>query len=186
MIAVNLLPREERSEELRIGLPRLRFLAGVAAGLGLVTLIGGSIVVQSVRLQALREDLRLAEQESVQLQSQVQLVRSIDQHRQDLMSRLSMLLDLSRDRSLSLRLADEIAAQIPGYMWLTRVKQVGPDTELIEGVTFSNMIVAELMTRLGDSELYDTVDLSVAERGMIGEQKVVQFSLTARAKPPER
>jgi Tfp pilus assembly protein PilN len=181
VIAVNLLPKEERSEELRIGLPRLGFLVWVAGGVGVILLIGGSIVVQQMKVQALSEQVMIAEMETAQLQSQVQLVRSVDQHRQDLMSRLSLLLDLSRGRSLSLRLVDEIAAQIPGYLWLTRVKQLAPDTELIEGVTFSNLIVADLMTRLSESDLYETVDLTVAERGMVGDQKVVTFSLTARA-----
>jgi hypothetical protein len=52
-----------------------------------------------------------------------------------------------------------------------------------EGVTFSNLIVADFMTRLDRSPYFAEVDLSVAERGMIDERPVTQFTMTADLTP---
>jgi hypothetical protein len=37
----------------------------------------------------------------------------------------------------------------------------------IEGVTFSNLVVADLMSRLESSDLFEKVDLVVTEKGAI-------------------
>ena len=50
----------------------------------------------------------------------------------------------------------------------------------IEGVTFSNLLVADLMSRLEASPLYGNVDLVVAERGQIDQRNVVKFTITAK------
>jgi hypothetical protein len=39
------------------------------------------------------------------------------------------------------------------------------------------------MTRLERSVLYENVDLTIAERGMIEDRDVVRFSLTSKVKP---
>lgn len=179
MIAVNLLPKEERSEELKLGRPRVRFLGWVAGAVVVVVIVGGSQLMAEMKTQALREELMIAEQENAHLKSQAELVRQLDARRQQLESRLSLVFDLSRDRRLSLQLIDQLASRIPDHLWLTKVEQSGVGTQLIEGVTFSNLIVAELMSRLSDAEAYQNVDLTVAERGLIGEEPVVKFSLSA-------
>ncbi|MBD3237878.1 MAG: hypothetical protein GF330_14360 [Candidatus Eisenbacteria bacterium] len=180
MIAVNLLPKEERSEELKLGRPRLRFLAWVAGAVVVVVVVGGSQLVAEMKIQGLREDLMIAQQENSHLKSQAELVRQLDARQQQLESRLSLVFDLSRDRRRSLALVDQLAVRIPDHLWLTKVEQSGTTGQLIEGVTFSNLIVAELMSRLRDAEAYEAIDLAVAERGLIGEEPVVKFSLTTR------
>ncbi len=50
---------------------------------------------------------------------------------------------------------------------------------LIEGVTFSNLLVADFMSRLEASPLYGNVDLQVAEKGTIDQRNVVKFKITA-------
>lgn len=180
MISVNLLPKEERSEELRLGRPRVRFLLWLAGSVVLVLVLGGSLLVQEMRIQSLRDDILLAEQESAHLKEQAETVARLEQKCQGLESRLSLVFDLSRDRKMSLMLMDELAAQVPEHLWLTRISQSGPETQLVEGVTFSNLLIADLMGRMQRTDLYDGVDLTVAERAYIGEETVVEFSLTAR------
>ena len=54
-----------------------------------------------------------------------------------------------------------------------------PNQVQIQGVTFSNLLVADFMSRLESSPLYGTVDLIVAEKGTIDQRNVVKFKITA-------
>ena len=49
----------------------------------------------------------------------------------------------------------------------------------VEGVTFSNLLVADFMSRMEASPLYGNVDLVVAEKGTIDQRSVVKFKITA-------
>jgi hypothetical protein len=49
----------------------------------------------------------------------------------------------------------------------------------MEGVTFSNFIIADLMTSLTDSKRFKEVALVKAEEGTIEDVRVVQFPLNA-------
>ena len=50
----------------------------------------------------------------------------------------------------------------------------------IEGVTFSNYIIADLMNNLQKSDRFDDVSLLVAQEGKILDHNVIQFTLQSR------
>ena len=52
-------------------------------------------------------------------------------------------------------------------------------------MTFSNLIIADLMIRLDRSPLFSNVALAIASRGIIEERDVVQFKLTMIVTPAE-
>ena len=51
----------------------------------------------------------------------------------------------------------------------------------IEGVTFSNFIIADLLQNLVQSPWFGTVDLQIAEKGKIEDVQVVKFKVQTRA-----
>jgi Tfp pilus assembly protein PilN len=69
---------------------------------------------------------------------------------------------------------------VPEHLWLTVYEETSTDQVKIEGVTFSNLLVADFMSRLEASPLYGTVDLVVAEKGTIDQRTVVKFTVTAK------
>jgi Tfp pilus assembly protein PilN len=59
------------------------------------------------------------------------------------------------------------------------VNESGGATVTIEGVTFSNFIIADLMTSLEDSGRFQQVALVRAQEGNIEDVRVVQFAMSA-------
>jgi hypothetical protein len=70
-------------------------------------------------------------------------------------------------------------------MWLTGFVPGGADQVSLEGVTFSNLIIADLMIRLDRSPLFSNIALSSATHGVIDDHDVVQFKLTMNVTPAD-
>jgi type IV pilus assembly protein PilN len=133
--------------------------------------------MQVSRLQA---DIARAEQEADKLRPQIQTINELTQKRQELERRLGVITNLDKQRLTRVKLVDELSRCIPEHLWLTAYEEVPGTTKVqVEGVTFSNLIVADFMSRLEASPLYADVDLVVAEKGTIDQRNVVKFKVTA-------
>jgi len=174
MIRINLLPPEEKQARKSLAIKRPTGLLLPLLVLGVsVTVVVASVVHQQTQLQSLGRDLRSVEQEITRLAPEVALVERLGKERAELDLRLSVIDQLSEKRFDAVRLIDE----------LDRAVQTGPDKMNVEGVTFSNLIIADYMTRLDRSAYFANVDLGVAERGLIDERDVVKFKLTMDLTP---
>jgi Tfp pilus assembly protein PilN len=184
MIRINLLPAEEKQarKSLAIKRPTGMLVPLVILGVG-VTVVVASVVHQQAQLQSLNRDLKAVESEITRLGPEVALVERLGKERAELDLRLSVIDQLSEKRFEAVRLMDELDRAVPEYLWLTGAVQTGPDKMNVEGVTFSNLIIADYMTRLDRSVYFANVDLGVAERGLIDERDVVKFKLTVDLTP---
>jgi type IV pilus assembly protein PilN len=181
VISVNLLPKEERSEERQlVTAPRKNFLLPLAAIVAVVVPLTALHLMQASRIQGLRSDLVVAEQESQRLKPQIDRINQLMRKREELNLRLNLVRDLNRERTLQVQLLDELSIQVPEHLWLTKLRQTGPRAYTLEGVTFSNLVVADLMSRLEATDLYGQIDLAVAERKKIDSEPVMTFTLTTR------
>ncbi|MBM3285852.1 MAG: hypothetical protein FJY88_00655 [Candidatus Eisenbacteria bacterium] len=186
MIRVNLLLEEERERHDRPALlkvPRRGFWLTLALSIAVLAPIVGIGVMQRYKIATLKEDIGLAEAEARRLKPQIERIQVLMKERQDLNQRLVTIQDLGRDRYLPVQMMDEIAAETPEYLWFTRVEQKAPGAIELEGMTFSNTLVAELMMRLEERDIFQDVALSVSERAKVGDGKVVRFVLTSSVKP---
>ncbi len=181
MISVNLLPKEERSGERQIVVgPRKQFILPLAIVVGVIVPLCALYLIQATKIQGLKSDIQVAEQESLRLKPQIEKINQLMRKREELNLRLNLVRDLNRERALPVQLLDELSMQVPDHLWMTKMAQAGPAAMVLEGVTFSNLVVADLMSRLERTDLYKDVDLTVAERKTIGNELVVAFSLTTR------
>ena len=146
--------------------------------------IVGTIVQQQAQLHMLAAEVARVEKDSRDLAPQIALVERLSRERADLDLRLSLIDQLSRGRFDSVRLVDELDRSIPDHMWLQSMLG-SADQITIEGTTFSNLIIADLMIRLDRSPLFSNVALANATRGVIDEHDVVQFKLTMNLTPAE-
>ena len=92
---------------------------------------------------------------------------------------------LEQGRAQSVRLMDDLARCVPDHLWLTGASQDSPGSLSVEGVTFSNLVVSDFMSRLEHSSLFAGVELEYAERSQFGDHDVVKFRLTCRVTPDE-
>ncbi len=184
MIRINLLPAEEKAARKSITLKRPTGVLAPLLLLGIgVTVVVASVVQQQAQVRSLEHDLRAVESEISRLAPEVALVERLGKERAELDLRLSVIDRLSEKRFDAVRLVDELDRAVPDYLWITAAVQTGPDQMNVEGVTFSNLIIADYMTRLDRSPYFANVDLGVAERGSIDERDVVKFKLSMNLTP---
>lgn len=191
MIRINLMPFEERSQKARrpqaarksVGIGGVLLPLAIVAGT--LVLIVGTIVQQQAQVHLLSSEVARVERESQALAPQIAMVERLAHERADLDLRLSLIDQLSRGRFDSVKMVDELDRSVPDHMWLTAFVPGGADQVSLEGVTFSNLIIADLMIRLDRSPLFSNIALSSATHGVIDDHDVVQFKLTMNVTPAD-
>jgi len=167
----------------KVKLPALgAFLPLVAVGL-----LAGSIgVVHTLKVRevaALESQISALQQESERYKPQLARIREITQKRAEVSNRLDIISRLDQERYFRVKLLDEAARATPEYLWLTKLEEQGSHRFTIEGVTFSNIIVARFMQQLESSSHWQGVELNITQQGKIDGFDVVQFGLTSGSQP---
>ncbi len=183
MIRINLLPREERKTRRRIALPSVSGGAVLWTGVGLAAYAGLILSIstlQARRLHELEGKITEAKQESARLAPQLAKIRQLTREREEVNKRLNIIATLDRDRYLRTQLMNDLAVNLPANMWLTHVTEQGGTRVSVEGVTFSNFVIADFMNNLERSDRFSDVALKVAEEGKIDGHKVIRFTLESK------
>ena len=180
MIRINLLPRDERQVRRKIVLPNLGAMVPVFALIAVAGLLVAFSIIQAMQVARLKADIAHAREEAEKLRPQIQTIQELTQKREELTRRLNVIASLDKNRLWRVKLVDELSRCVPDHLWLTNYEEIGPDQVKIEGVTFSNLLVADFMSRLEASPLYGDIDLVVAEKGQIDQRNVVKFTITAK------
>jgi len=184
VIHVNLLPHEERpaTPRLTVNVSGRGVWVALAVGLAILIPMVGIGVMQQVKIAGLKADITQAEGEARELRPQIDKIHALMRERGEINQCLVTVQMLARDRYLPVQLMDELADQTPEYLWLTKVGQGPAGKTALEGQTFSNLLVAELMTRMEEGDFFEAVSLSLSERKMVGGQPVVHFTVDTRIK----
>jgi Tfp pilus assembly protein PilN len=180
MIRINLLPREERQTRRSFTMPKMGAVVPVLVLVGVAALFGAFSVIQTLQVGRLKTDIARARADAEKLRPQIQTIQELTQKREELQRRLGVISTLDKNRLWRVKLVDELSRCVPDHLWLAAYEETGPDAVKIDGVTFSNLLVADFMSRLEASPLYGQVDLIVAEKGTIDQRNVVKFTVTAK------
>ena len=187
MIRINLLPREERvqrgsSTPFNVGEMVIPAVVMVAS----LLLIAGTALSQRSRAMSLTHAIEDKDAESRALAPQIERVNRLAQERAELDLRLGIINKLEKGRTLSVRVMDELARCVPDHLWMTLAQQDAGSQLDLEGVTYSNLVVSDFMSRLERSSLFASAELGVAERGQVTTKDVVKFKITCQLTPEER
>jgi len=186
MIRINLLPGEEkRQRKAAVALKAGDLVVPLALLVATVLVVAGTALSQRTRADGLVRSIAEVEAQSRVLAPQIERVNRLAQERAELDLRLGIIGKLQKGRTQSVRLMDELARCIPEHLWVSGVDQEGPTTLTVEGTTFSNLVVSDLMSRLERSPLFANVELEVAERAAVGEHDLVRFRVTCQVTPDE-
>lgn len=189
MIRINLLPREEKAQRAASSV-NFKFKVGDLVVPGVMLLAAGLVVTgtamsQHSRAAALKTSIAEVEAQSRALQPQIERVNRLAQERAELDLRLGIISKLEKGRTQSVRLMDELARCVPDHLWLTGTTQDAGSALALEGVTFSNLVVSDFMSRLERSPMFANVELEVAEKGEVDQHDVVKFRLRCDVTPDE-
>lgn len=186
MIRINLLPKEERAR--RRGLPTIRVpqIGAVVpfAVLGVVLLtVATASTLQGRKVSELQNSVAEKRAEAERYKPQLEKIRQIMQKREEVRARLDIVARLDRQRYYRVQLLDEISKSTPQNCWVTNVTELSERRFQIDGVTFSNFIVARFMDNLLSHDHWNHVELDVAEKGDIDDLEVVKFTVYSNAQP---
>lgn len=188
MIRVNLLPREEKAQRRASSGPAFQFkvgdmvLPGIVLGVAAV-LIAGTAMGQRSRIATMQKSITDVEAQSRALAPQIARVNQLAQERAELDLRMGVINRLEKGRTQSVKLMDELARCVPDHLWLSGATQDAGTTLTLEGVTFSNLVVSDFMSRLDRSPMFANVELDVAQSATTTDKSVVNFRLTCQVTP---
>lgn len=184
MIRMNLLPQEEKVQqrapiEFKVG----ELVVPIALLAAVAVVVAGTVTAQRMAIAKLDTSIQEVDAQSRQLAPQIERVNRLAQERAELDVRLGVIHKLEAGRTQSVRLMDELARCVPDHLWLTAVDQESATSMGLEGVTFSNLVVSDFMSRLERSPLFAGVELDVAERSEAADHDVVKFRLKCQVTP---
>lgn len=196
MIRINLLPHREIARERR----KKEFLnlAGLTVALALAASLAVSLGIDRlIEAQTARNTFIAHENEK--LDSQIKEIGKLRQEIESLMARQGAVEALQRDRTIPVRVFDELARRTPAGMVLRQIRQDERGISL-NGWAHSNGQVSMLLRTLAlESEWLERPELieikaaqmpnpsAVPTRGRDREQlRVFEFTMTAQIKPLAR
>ncbi len=186
MIKINLLPLEDRKTSRKIKLPSISGSVAVIPIVVAIIYFGALFAMATLQgrtLKELEQKIEEAKKESAALAPQLAKIRKLTKEREEVNRRLGVIASLDKDRYFRVQVLSDISEKLPPNCWLTSVIEQGGTMVSIEGVTFSNYLIADFMNNLEKSGRFGEVILKVAEEGTILDHRVIKFTLESSIIP---
>jgi len=184
MIRINLLPLDEIPRQRVFKMPEVGAFVPVGILVAAVAICATTFFVQQSTMAKLNDDVAEVRAESQRLAPQIARIKQLQRERQQLDERLDAITALDEERYLRVHLMSELARRMPENCWLTRLEESSPGKVEIEGITFSNFIVADFLRDLASGDYYRRLDLVKIERGKIQDVEVLNFHISADVGQP--
>jgi type IV pilus assembly protein PilN len=171
----------------KLALPQLPFNLGilfsVLAFVVVLLVIGLTFVSQRARMAQLRNQINSHSSELTKLSGPKRLVDEYIVKKQEVNTKLNEISSIDKGRFDVVKVMAALGGSVPEHLWLVQSIYDGGKITL-EGVTYSNIIVADFMERLKASGYFSGVELAKAEKIEIEERELVKFSLSADVSIP--
>jgi len=189
MIRINLLTVERKAAKKKVvafqSAQKLTLgctLILLAAGLGIAWRYW-SLQKQSAQLDV---DISSAQQETQRLHSIITQVQQFEQRKAQLQQRVALIEQLRRDQTGPVHMLDQISRSLPPMLWLTELKQVGPDV-VIDGNSTTQTGVSDFVVNLESSGYFKrSVDIVGTASQPLPQPpgELVKFTLRAQFQTP--
>jgi type IV pilus assembly protein PilN len=190
MIRINLLTVErakaKKARSFAIS-PAMRVTIGASLIL-IATVLGIGWWFMSLRQHSAQVDADLvrAESESLQLRSVLAQVQKFETRKAQLTQRVTLIEQLRRGQTAPVHVLDEVSKSLPERVWLTEMKQVGPDFTM-NGFAVSLPSLSDFVANLEATKWFikpvELLDSQVQPDAKAGD--LVRFSLKATLNNPE-
>lgn len=180
MIKVNLLPIKKKKKAAQI--------PGFIIAAILVTLLAAAVMfyvyymfnarVTSRKNLVASNDVKIAE-----LEKKIKAVTDYEKRNQDYKARKEIIEQLGRNKTLPVKVLDEVSAQLPNGVWVTAMDIKNAGAELSMRCTaFTNTDVVNYVNNLKGSKLFADVYLNESVQSQLSGYSVYTFSLVIKVK----
>jgi len=181
VIRINLLPHREEKRKAR----RQQFwlFGAVAALSGLAvwfvghTIIAGYVDGQETKNVFLKESI-------AELDKEISEIKGLREQAEALLSRKQVIESLQTNRTETVQIFNELAAQMPDGVYLKGLKQSGSRINLA-GYAQSNARVSNLMRNLEAAPNLERADLVEVKAATLNNRRVSEFSLNVSIERPK-
>lgn len=177
MVRINLLPKEliKREEVKRIGI-----LLGLGIGL-VVCIFMGAYLLKMFTYKRYMSRINKVDRRLSELQAVVGEVERLERSKQMLDKKMDVIRNLVRNRLMYPHLMEELTELLPVRVWLTSVsttRSMGDVVSMgIDGVSFDNYAIADLITNLESSKTFSKVELTSINAITVESNKVLSFKI---------
>jgi len=144
-----------------------------------VVIIGITLLIQLNQKGGLNKDITHLDGRLEELKIYRATVDSLEKRERELAALINPIKELNENRFFIAHVLDEVAGRIPNFTWLKSLNVTSTDMT-VKGVTASNLLVADFMNRLEESDYIHNVDLTVLEKKAVEKQEMMEFTLTAK------
>jgi len=180
MIKVNLLPVKKKKKAAQI--------PGFVVAAVLVMLLSGAVMfyvyymfnerVASRKTLVASNDVKIAE-----LEKKIQAVTDYEKRNQDYKARKDIIEQLGKNKTLPVKVLDEVNAQLPNGVWITAMELKNSGAELSMNCTaFTNTDVVNYVNNLKGSKLFSDVYLNESVQSQMSGFSVYTFSIIIKVK----
>lgn len=122
MIQINLLPKDylKRSRNFSFGKKEIYVVAGAVAVVALLAVV---TLYQMRQVDSLETSIQKANERAAMLQRDIKLVDALLDVKTKISNRLSAIERLDRHRSVWVRLLQEVAGNVPDFVWLAELRE---------------------------------------------------------------
>jgi type IV pilus assembly protein PilN len=181
MIRINLLPHREQKRHARqrryIGLLFFSFL--LSAG---VVIVGYMVLQARIETQADRN--RFLTEENAKLDHEIAEIEKLKSEKQALLDRKQVVERLQSNRTMAVRIMDQLVRQTPEGVYLKEFKQTGDDVSFA-GFAQSSARVSIYMRSINDSDVFEQPLLIEVKSASVGNQRLAEFGLRSKLTRPE-
>ncbi len=143
-----------------------------------VIIIGVTLLLQLNQKSGLNKEITHLNSRLEELKVYKATVDSLEKRERELDALIKPIKELNKNRFFIAHVLDEVAARIPEFTWLKSLN-ISSSSMQVKGVTASNLLVADFMNRLEESDYIHNVDLTVLEKKAVKNQEMMEFTLTA-------
>jgi type IV pilus assembly protein PilN len=155
MIKVNLFPGKKKKRAKP--LPTL-LIATIFVTLGTLIVMAYLTFFFSSRLSARKDQFAANEQKIAELKATIKAVEDFEQRNKTYKQRNEIIEQLSKNKSLPVKILDEISALLPTGIWLQTMTVSGESINL-EGTGFTNPEIVAFVDNVKNSKLFTEVYL---------------------------
>lgn len=166
-----------------LSLPKLPFNLGILASvLGVVIILAVivlTMISQKAKISSLNNKIKGYEEELAKLAGPKRLVDDYLAKQAEVKTKLDEISSIDKKRFYTVTLLDQLSYAVPDYLWLVTFKEDKGKVDL-EGMTFSNLIVADFMDKLKSSGYFSNVELAQTAKAVSEDKELVKFVITSQ------
>lgn len=178
MIKVNLLPvkRKKKAKPLPSFL-----LSTIAITIGVCLIMAYLVFFFSSRLTQKKEQFAANEKKIAELKEKIKAVEDFEKRNKTFKERSEIIEQLSRNKSVPVKILDEISTILPTGTWISAMTVSG-DSVSLDGYGFTNTEIVNFVDNVKNSRLFTEVYLVESKSAEIEKVPVYVFKMTFKVK----